>query len=286
MKDRTERKSRRIYYSMGEVAEMFDVNPSLIRYWESRFDILKPDKNKKGNRLFTPTDVDNLKLIYYLVKEKGMTLDGAQKRIKENKEGLNHDLEIIDRLQSIRAMLVEIREELKMTEDDIAIGIDDAEIEAELARAEQDERNARRREEKRKEQLASLIDEEDDDISFELHIGDEFDPAKKREGIEVAQSEKAKEIDLKLELDLAVEQEDAECIEPLPPLESLPEEVFAQAVNEIVAVESPIEQDYIAELSRELSEEAETASEVMETLARLKKEDEEEKPAAYEQRLF
>ena len=62
----SERKSRKIYYTMGEVSEMFDVNPSLIRFWEQKFDILKPDKNKKGNRLFTPKDVENLKLIYYL----------------------------------------------------------------------------------------------------------------------------------------------------------------------------------------------------------------------------
>ena len=65
----SERKSRKIYYTMGEVSEMFDVNPSLIRFWEQKFDILKPDKNKKGNRLFTPKDVENLKLIYHLVMQ-------------------------------------------------------------------------------------------------------------------------------------------------------------------------------------------------------------------------
>ena len=78
----SERKSRKIYYTMGEVSEMFDVNPSLIRFWEQKFDILKPDKNKKGNRLFTPKDVENLKLIYHLVKENGMTLAGAAKRLR------------------------------------------------------------------------------------------------------------------------------------------------------------------------------------------------------------
>ena len=104
---------RKVYYSMGEVAEMFDVNPSLIRFWEKKFDILKPHKNKKGNRLFTPQDVDNLKLIYHLVKERGMTLAGAQKRLKEDLKGTVRDLEIADRLLAIRAMLVEIREELK-----------------------------------------------------------------------------------------------------------------------------------------------------------------------------
>lgn len=105
----------KIYYSMGEVCEMFDVNASLIRFWESKFDLLSPQKNKKGNRVFTPQDVDNLNLVYHLVKERGMTLSGAAMRIRQNREGLRHDLELIDRLQKIRAMLVEIREELRET---------------------------------------------------------------------------------------------------------------------------------------------------------------------------
>lgn len=109
---------KKIYYTMGEVAEMFDVNPSLIRFWEQKFDILKPHKNKKGNRLFTPEDVDNLKLIYHLVKEKGMTLSGAQKRLKENREGLERNLEVIEKLQGIRALLLEIRQELKHNDSD------------------------------------------------------------------------------------------------------------------------------------------------------------------------
>lgn len=104
---------KKIYYTMGEVSEMFDVNPSLIRFWEQKFDILKPHKNKKGNRLFTPRDVDNLKLIYHLVKEKGMTLAGAQKRIRENREGVEKSLEVIEKLQGIKALLLEIRQELK-----------------------------------------------------------------------------------------------------------------------------------------------------------------------------
>ena len=109
----TGRKTKKIYYSMGEVSEMFDVNPSLIRFWEQKFSILKPEKNKKGNRLFTQQDVDNLKLIYHLVKENGMTLAGAQKRLKENREGLERNLEIIERLQAVKALLLEVRQELK-----------------------------------------------------------------------------------------------------------------------------------------------------------------------------
>ena len=97
---------------MGEVAEMFDVNPSLIRFWEQKFDILRPHKNKKGNRLFTTKDVDNLKIIYHLVKERGMTLEGARKRMKENREGTERDFEVIEKLQNIKTLLLEIKAEL------------------------------------------------------------------------------------------------------------------------------------------------------------------------------
>ena len=103
----------KLLYSMGEVTEMFDVNASLIRYWESKFDCLKPQKNKKGNRLFTPEDVENLKLIYHLVKEKGMTLEGANRTMKRNRHGVAHESSVLERLQKIRAMLVEVRESLK-----------------------------------------------------------------------------------------------------------------------------------------------------------------------------
>jgi DNA-binding transcriptional MerR regulator len=103
----------KIFYTMGEVAEMFDVNQSLIRFWEQRFDVLKPKKNKKGNRLFTPADIKNLEIIYHLVKEQGMTLAGAEKRLKENPVGAERDTEIIKHLQEVRAVLQEIREELK-----------------------------------------------------------------------------------------------------------------------------------------------------------------------------
>jgi DNA-binding transcriptional MerR regulator len=91
---------------------MFDVNPSLIRYWESKFDCIKPHKNKKGNRMFTPSDVENLKLIYHLVKEKGMTLEGANQAMKRRGKSVKRDVSILERLQSIRAMLVEVRESL------------------------------------------------------------------------------------------------------------------------------------------------------------------------------
>mgnify|MGYP005903001399 CR=1 FL=1 len=106
--------AKKLFYSMGEVSEMFDVNPSLIRHWESKFEVLKPQKNKKGNRMFTPEDVENLKLIYHLVKERGMTLDGARRALKGGgTPGVARDMELLERLQSIRAQLVEVRNELK-----------------------------------------------------------------------------------------------------------------------------------------------------------------------------
>ncbi|MDE5944967.1 MAG: MerR family transcriptional regulator [Rikenella sp.] len=104
--------SRKMFFSMGEVSEMFDVNPSLIRFWEKRFDALRPRKNAKGNRMFTPEDVENLKLIYHLVKEKGMTLAGAEKYLKDNKNALKRDVQILEHLGRIRATLLEIKAEL------------------------------------------------------------------------------------------------------------------------------------------------------------------------------
>ena len=102
----------KLLYSMGEGTEMFDVNASLIRYWESKFDCIRPHKNKKGNRMFTASDVENLKLIYHLVKEKGMTLEGANMAMKRRGKSVQRDVSILERLQNIRAMLLEVRESL------------------------------------------------------------------------------------------------------------------------------------------------------------------------------
>ncbi len=106
--------AEKLYYSMGEVAEMFDVNQSLIRYWESKFDCLRPKKNKKGNRMFRPEDIEHFKVIYHLVKECGMTLDGAKRAMKQHgADEVSRNAELLERLQSVRSMLVEVREILK-----------------------------------------------------------------------------------------------------------------------------------------------------------------------------
>lgn len=115
----------KIYYSMGEVSELFGVNASLLRFWESEFPILKIAKNSRGHRIYTTADVDNLRLIYHLVKEQGMTLEGAKKRLRQNRDGVSHEAEIVERLRSIRNMLAALKAELG--EDVEVINIDDEE---------------------------------------------------------------------------------------------------------------------------------------------------------------
>lgn len=100
------------YYSIGEIAKAFDVNTSLIRFWEKEFDILKPKKNAKGNRKFTPDDITNLKFIYHLVKERGFTLEGAKTHLKEEKKETLSRFEIVNKLENIKSQLIKIKEHL------------------------------------------------------------------------------------------------------------------------------------------------------------------------------
>ena len=107
--------AEKLFYTLGEVAEMFDVNASLIRYWGTQFPSLKPQRNKKGNRLFTPEDIETLKRIYHYVKECGMTLDGAKKALRGNRSSAPEggaDMELLDRLHTLRSMLVAVRDSL------------------------------------------------------------------------------------------------------------------------------------------------------------------------------
>lgn len=100
------------YYSMGELAKAFDVNASLIRFWDKEFDLLKPKKNAKGNRMFTPEDVKNLKLIYHLVKERGFTLEGAKTHLKVGQQKTLDTFDIINKLEAVKAQLNQIKNEL------------------------------------------------------------------------------------------------------------------------------------------------------------------------------
>ena len=100
------------YYSIGEVAKAFDVNTSLIRFWEKEFEVIKPKKNAKGNRKFTPEDIKNLKFIYHLVKERGFTLEGAKIHLKEEKQQALTTFDIVDKLEHIKNELLKIKNHL------------------------------------------------------------------------------------------------------------------------------------------------------------------------------
>ena len=100
------------YYSIGEVAEEFDVATSLIRFWESEFNIIKPKKNRKGNRQFTKNDLENIRLVYHLVKERGFTLNGAREMLKNDNDEIQSKMEVIDSLTKVKSFLFELRNEL------------------------------------------------------------------------------------------------------------------------------------------------------------------------------
>jgi DNA-binding transcriptional MerR regulator len=102
----------KLYYTIGEVSRIFDVNTSLIRFWEKEFDIIQPKKNKKGNRLFTPRDVDNFQIIYHLVKERGFTLQGARDKLNENKTDVVDKVEVVKSLKKIKLFLEDLKAEL------------------------------------------------------------------------------------------------------------------------------------------------------------------------------
>jgi DNA-binding transcriptional MerR regulator len=107
-----ETKVEKLYYSIGEVAEMLDVPVSTVRFWDNEFDILKPMKNKKGNRLFTQADLKNIRIIHHLLKEEGMTLNGVKKRLSEKLSDIEYKYEINQSLQKIRSMIVELKDSL------------------------------------------------------------------------------------------------------------------------------------------------------------------------------
>ncbi|RLI60490.1 MAG: MerR family transcriptional regulator [Promethearchaeia archaeon] len=104
---------KKLYYTIGEVADIFNVNTSLIRFWEKEFDIIKPKKNKKGNRLFTEKDVDNFFIIYHLVKERGFTLQGAKDKLKDNPDDTINQIEIVKSLEDVKSFLLDLKKQIK-----------------------------------------------------------------------------------------------------------------------------------------------------------------------------
>ncbi|MBR07825.1 MAG: MerR family transcriptional regulator [Rickettsiales bacterium] len=107
-----EKEIEKKYFTIGEVADELGVATSLIRFWEGEFDIIKPKKNRKGNRQFTKDDIRNVKLIYYLVKEKGFTLQGARDFIKNDVEAATNKVELIESLKRVRTFLETLKKEL------------------------------------------------------------------------------------------------------------------------------------------------------------------------------
>jgi DNA-binding transcriptional MerR regulator len=108
-----EKEIEKIYYSIGEVAEQFNVAPSLIRFWESEFDLIQPKKNRKGNRQFTKEDIENVRTIYHLVKQKGFTLQGAKEMLRNDTQSVRDKMEMYESLKKIRQFLVEVRDKLQ-----------------------------------------------------------------------------------------------------------------------------------------------------------------------------
>ena len=104
--------SLKLYFSIGEAAEILDVNTSLIRFWEKEFAILKPKKNKKGNRQFTKEDIENLKMIYHLVKERGFTLQGAKEKLKQGKTTTKKEVDVVESLERVKQFLLDLKKEL------------------------------------------------------------------------------------------------------------------------------------------------------------------------------
>ena len=104
-----EKEIEKLYYTIGEVADMLNVNTSLVRYWEKEFDVLKPKKNAKGDRFFTKDDVEKLKIIFHLVREKGFTLEGAKAQLKSKFSEEEKNVRVVEKLKNLKEFLVELK---------------------------------------------------------------------------------------------------------------------------------------------------------------------------------
>ena len=210
--------AKKMFYSMGEVAEMFDVKPSLLRHWEAKFDILRPHKNKKGNRMFTPEDVENLKLIYHLVKERGMTLAGAAQYLKNGiTDTMRRDMELLDRLQKIRAELVEVREQLKDVPDGYTV-VEVAQPEEEIVIEEPTE------------EVAPEPTEEVAPVEIEEVIEEIVEPIDDEED----------EVEIEELVELIIDEEEEEIIEEELTEEPIEEEVPTEEVPTEESTEEPV----------------------------------------------
>jgi len=109
-------RQEKILYSIQEVAKMFGVNASLLRYWEKEFTSINPYKSEKGTRQYREEDIEAIRLVYHLVKEKGLTLSGAKQKLKDNKENIIQTEDVVHRLKSIRSELLALKSEVEEME--------------------------------------------------------------------------------------------------------------------------------------------------------------------------
>ena len=172
-------KELKLYYSISEVARMFDVNESLLRFWEKEFPQLRPKKGGRGIRQYRKEDIETVKLIYHLVKERGMTLEGAKKALRKapSESGVDRDAELMERLQRIRALLVEVREDLKAGEGEIVTASDADMTDADAAAADASAETPVRR---RRAKAVVKIDEPSDDAAGKAAGDSSAQPAVKR----------------------------------------------------------------------------------------------------------
>ena len=181
-------KELKLYYSISEVARMFDVNESLLRFWEKEFPQLRPKKGGRGIRQYRKEDIETVKLIYHLVKERGMTLEGAKKALRKapSESGVDRDAELMERLQRIRALLVEVREDLKAGEGEIVTASDadmtdaDAAADAAAADAAAADASAETPVRRRRAKAVVKIDEPSDDAAGKAAGDSSAQPAVKR----------------------------------------------------------------------------------------------------------
>ena len=177
-------KELKLYYSISEVARMFDVNESLLRFWEKEFPQLRPKKGGRGIRQYRKEDIETVKLIYHLVKERGMTLEGAKKALRKapSESGVDRDAELMERLQRIRALLVEVREDLKAGEGEIvtASDADMTDADASAAAAADTAAAAETPVRRRRAKAVVKIDEPSDDAAGKAAGDSSAQPAVKR----------------------------------------------------------------------------------------------------------
>ena len=107
-------KPQKLYFSISEVAQLFNVNESTLRFWEKEFDIIQPRKTRTGTRYYKQEDIDNVRVVYHLVKEQGMKLAGARQKLKDNREGAIRQAELVNRLQQIKEELIGLRDAFEM----------------------------------------------------------------------------------------------------------------------------------------------------------------------------